>query len=249
MIYTSLDLFSLVIESLHSKKPLSVVAGGDGEMAILEGFEDVAMLEMIFKRQFGTTPTITEVNEIMSHLLEAYKNTDIIALKLNPREGLNEYWYNCDKRLESKGVEVKNMVDLDYRYEWLENGRYAELLTGLENLCYISCRNLDDKFKEVFGIKNVHSYIIAPEAKFTNGYEGAKHYPDQFRDIERWMNKMPISGTLCLTGTGIMKSYCNWFRDKGGIALDIGSVFDQWAGRVTRGPGRGLNVEGDKYKL
>lgn len=243
------QLFLTVKDCLANKTPLSVIAGGDGEMAIIEGFEDVDMIEMIFKRQFGFTPSITETKEIMNHLLEAYKNTDIIALKLNPRDGLNHYWYNCVERLQSKGVEVKQTVDMDYRYNWLHEDKYKELLTGLEDLCYISCRDLSDRFKEVYGIKNVHSYIIAPEAKFTNGYDGMKHYPDQFKDIERWMNKMPISGTLCLTGTGIMKSYCNWFRDKGGVALDVGSVFDQWAGRATRGPNRGLNAIDETYKL
>jgi len=248
MIYGSEQLFELVKDSLKERKSLSVIAGGDGEMAIIERFEDIDMVKMIFKRQFGFIPAIDVAEQIADNLLDAYRNADIVALKLNPREGLNKYWYECEKRLNSHGVELKNTIDLDYRYQWLHEGKYLELLNGLENLCYISCRNLDEQFKAV-GVKNVHSYIIAPEAKFTNGYEGMNHYPDQYKDIERWMKGMPVSISLCLTGTGIIKDYCNWFRDLGGVALDIGSVFDQWAGRKTRGEGRGLNVEDNQFKL
>ena len=31
------------------------------------------------------------------------------------------------------------------------------------------------------------------------------------------------------------------FKEKGGISIDIGSVFDFWVGKVTRGPNRGKN--------
>ena len=98
----------------------------------------------------------------------------------------------------------------------------------------------------------VNKYTIAPEAKFTSGYEGPLHYPEQFNRIHRWMTVQleNFPGSLLLVGAGVIgKIYCNWMRDRGGVAFDIGAVMDLWAGFSTRGPNRGLNVKDESYKL
>ena len=64
------------------------------------------------------------------------------------------------------------------------------------------------------------------------------------------MKVIDCRGVLCLVGAGIPgKCYNNWFRDQGGVSLDIGSVFDFWYGRRTRGKGRGLDAIDNTYKL
>ena len=55
---------------------------------------------------------------------------------------------------------------------------------------------------------------------------------------------MPFPGALFLVGAGAFgKIYCHWIRDRGGIAVDIGSLFDSWAGVGRVGHAvRGLDV-------
>ncbi len=114
---------------------------------------------------------------------------------------------------------------------------------------YISCRDIDAGLRSL-GIGQANSLIIAPEAKFTTGYDGPRHYPDQFNKVEWWMNNAPIDGTPCLVGAGVIgKIYCNWFRDRGGVALDCGAVMDLLAGFRTRGPGRGVDCIDKRWKL
>ena len=54
----------------------------------------------------------------------------------------------------------------------------------------------------------------------------------------------PGGGALFLVGAGAFgKIYCQWIKERGGIAIDIGSIFDSWAniGRVGH-PVRSFDV-------
>lgn len=232
--------------------PTSVVRIGDGEAIVLNGYKDESKLEWVFKRQLGYMPKPEEVKIIQQNLITAYTDADYIGVPENKREGLNEYWYKCLNILEENigDLNSKNLCSVDFHNNWLTDGLFDELLTGVETLCYISCRNLDEQFKERFGIKNVHSFIIAPEMKFTPDYKGLQHFPTQFQMIAQWMLTIPVKGNLCLVGAGIVgKCYNSWFKTLGGISLDIGNVFDAWQGLVTRGKNRGVGVIDNTYKL
>lgn len=256
MINIASDKMHLFIDDhLHRNQPVSITRYGDGEAIILNGFNDLTSIKMVMKRQFGFVPPVSDIEAIISNLIEAYTNTDVIGIPTRQRlKDKNNYWYRAFEILsQAVGLEIiqqKQLTDIDFHSSMLDNHHFDTLLKGRETLCYISCRNLDNAFKKRYGIKKVYSYIIAPEAKFTAGYKGKPHYPDQFNDIKKWMTKIPTHGNLCLTGAGFTgKIYNNWFRDRGGIAADIGCVFDYWAGKVTRGPHRGPDSYDDKYKL
>jgi UDP-N-acetyl-D-mannosaminuronic acid transferase (WecB/TagA/CpsF family) len=79
-----------------------------------------------------------------------------------------------------------------------------------------------------------------------SGYEGDEHFPTQFNRIPRWMTVQleNFPGSLLLVGAGVVgKIYCNWWRDLGGVAFDVGGCMDIFAGKVTRGPDRGLDKD------
>ena len=59
-----------------------------------------------------------------------------------------------------------------------------------------------------------------------------------------------MNGTLVLIGGGIPgKATMALLKSKGAVVLDIGSVFDMWAGWATRGKGKGVGAVNPKYKL
>lgn len=240
---------------LHDQSPISITRYGDGEAIVLNGFNDMDSIKMVTKRQFGFIPPVQHIEAIISNLAEAYRNTDVIGIPTRLRQhDKKNYWYRAfDILSQAVGIDIlqeKEFTDIDFHSYMLDNGLFSNLLNGQDTLCYISCRKLDDEFKSRYQIKNIYSFIIAPEAKFTSGYKGKNHYPEQFNEIRKWMEKIPVHGNLCLTGAGFTgKIYNNWFRDHGGIAVDIGYVFDAFAGKVTRGPKRGIDSFDNTYKL
>jgi hypothetical protein len=57
-----------------------------------------------------------------------------------------------------------------------------------------------------------------------------------------------LRGCLCLVGAGIWaEPYCAWIRQRGGVAIDVGSGFDLLEGRATRPAHAGIKL--DTYKL
>lgn len=246
----SIDIHNLIQSHLQRSEPLSIVRAGDGESIVLNGYSDVPALKTVYKRQLGETPTIEGHEEIRNGLIHAYDTADIIGVPTQREKHVQGYWGRVKGMLSCHTDQNALFASIDFPYNFLTDNLFEPLLRDINTVCYVSCRNIDEQLKERFGVKHVISYIIAPEKKFTSGYEGAKHYPTQFHEIKKWISKMPVQGNLCLFGAGVIgKVYGAWFKEHGGIAVDIGSVFDSFAGFVTRGPDRGLDKEDLTYKL
>mgnify|MGYP000272947542 CR=1 FL=1 len=246
-----------IISILRGKEPVSIVRCGDGEGIILNAFSSVQALDLantaVLKRQLGFEPPISHIKEIRDNLIDCYNNADIIGIP-NHRQEVGNHWKNVFNILYANcnKAESKAKCDIDVAYHMLEDDSYQRLLMNRKRLYYISCRDLDEGFKNRFNISYVNRYAIAPEAKFTSGYEGDKHYPDQFIRVQKWMDHFNKEQEphLLLVGAGVIgKIYCNWWRDRGGIAMDVGGVMDCWAGLVTRGPDKGLDKKDETYKL
>jgi hypothetical protein len=57
-----------------------------------------------------------------------------------------------------------------------------------------------------------------------------EHYPARFCELRETLT-VPFPGAVFLVGAGALgKIYCHWIQQRGGIALDIGSICDAWAG-------------------
>jgi hypothetical protein len=76
------------------------------------------------------------------------------------------------------------------------------------------------------------SAVVVPD-KFVEVPEPGHHVPNRYRTIRSELT-FP-EGTLVLVGAGIPgKVYCQWLKESGCIAIDVGSVFDAWVGRASR---------------
>lgn len=243
-----------ILNLLKTKRPVSIIRAGDGEGLTLRSNIDLPTykdcVKRVMIRQMGYEPIMTDVEQIRWNLVKSYQGADIVGLPAHKNiQNLSDDWKTVEQLVKPLCTTNK-FTSTDIAYDMLYNGMLTEWLTGQKRIVYISCRDIDQQLKERFGIQHVHSCIIPPEAKFTSGYEGKKHYPDMFKEMEWWLNAAPCAGVPCLVGAGVIgKIYCNWMRDRGGMAFDIGAVFDLWAGFSTRGPKRGLDVKDETYKL
>ena len=240
-----------VLMELQAGEPLSLVRIGDGEGIVLNSMSGIQELDLanqaVLHRQMGYYPVYNDIKAIRNNLITTYAEADIIGIPAH-KQKTSSHWGSVTKILDENVPFKKTdkFCSIDVHYDFLNAGYYDLLIKGMETLNYISCRNLDYKFIYRWHLKQCNSFITAPESKFTSGYKGPVHYPDQFNKIYRWMDVCCPEGKLLLVGAGVIgKIYCNWWRDRGGVAFDIGSVFDEWAGFETRGKGRGLDKIND----
>lgn len=245
-----------ILTELQGNKPLSLTRIGDGEGIILNALSSVSALQLanqaVLYRQMGYYPSVNDIEVIRANLIDAYAHADIIGLPMHTQE-TNKHWTGVKQILDENIMgHTTKYCSVDIGYDFLNAGYFDELLKVRERINYVSCRYLDEGLHKRYNIKTVNRYGIAPESKFTSGYDGDVHYPTQFNKIHRWMDVVIQPLDILLVGAGVIgKIYCNYWRDRGGIAFDIGSVMDEWAGFVTRGPERGLDKVNEdlKYKL
>jgi prephenate dehydrogenase len=62
------------------------------------------------------------------------------------------------------------------------------------------------------------------------------------------LSRVDLRDTVCLIGGGFIgKMYAIKAKERGAVAIDCGSVFDRWAGRITRGKLK--NTDSKEFKL
>lgn len=106
---------------------------------------------------------------------------------------------------------------------------YRPLLEGRDFVGIISGRDVVRKLRRSFGIGDVRWYKVRSQPDYPNDVP-TPHYPDGFNEIGETL-EVPYPGALFLVGAGICgKIYCRWIKERGGVAVDVGSMFDSWAG-------------------
>jgi hypothetical protein len=116
-------------------------------------------------------------------------------------------------------------------WEMLASGFLDELLTTVDEVGLVTPRlEIEHLIERKYGIRA--STVPIPD-KFVEANQAGAHVPDRFRSIRQDLDFPP--GTLVLVGAGIPgKVYCDWLKRAGCVALDIGAVFDAWAGKASR---------------
>lgn len=116
-------------------------------------------------------------------------------------------------------------------WELLATGALNRILENVTEVGLVTSRpELEPLLARRFDVRA--SAVIVPD-KFIDAQQAGRHVPDRYRTIrsELAFNE----GTLVLVGAGIPgKVYCQWLKEAGCVAIDVGSVFDAWVGKASR---------------
>ena len=148
--------------------------------------------------------------------------------------------------VQAKHQQAKLFTSTDIHRKMLESGLIEEISSRRDFLGIVTCRDITEGLKTRFGIKQIDTYICPSQVKYTylaghgeyvkmeGELHNEPHYPDAFDRIINSIH-VPYQGALFFVGAGLLgKLYCNAIKDKGGIAIDLGSLFDAWANIRSR---------------
>jgi hypothetical protein len=77
--------------------------------------------------------------------------------------------------------------------------------------------------------------------KWRQSSKSAVAQPDFLSEVEAQLPE-DMSGCLCLIGAGVWAEfYCTWAKQRGGVAIDVGSGFDLLAGVPSRPMHKGIS--------
>jgi hypothetical protein len=116
-------------------------------------------------------------------------------------------------------------------WELLASGALDELLGTVEEIGLVTSQpEIEHLVARRFGART--SAVVVPD-KFVDAQRSGHHVPDRYRTMRSQL-RFP-EGSVVLVGGGIPgKVYCQWLKESGCIAIDIGAVFDVWVGKASR---------------
>lgn len=119
-------------------------------------------------------------------------------------------------------------------WDFLLSGDLYRLLRTQRVIGLITCHgSVAALIETLFPLRVVQYQVPDMFASAEAKIPGA-HFPQRF---ERLRSELHVDrpGMVFLVGAGICgKVYCHWIKERGGIALDMGSVLDTWIGIASR---------------
>ena len=240
MISLNFDQFYSEIESvLKNPRPFAHIRFGDGE-GIVMGYPEHTpenRARQRWTKWIGQNNI--EMKSFAKMIRESVKAADIVGTPCKRHQIVNQDWRNVKIFMDRYGLLAndKKTCCMDCTIELQKRGLYKTLLSGRKKIYYISCRDVTNELKEKFNIEYVKGFHLPPQHTPFKGkvLTNDSHYPYMYNFIKAWLEIHDLRNKVWLVGAGgLGKIYCTWIKEAGGIALDIGSIFDGWKGLVTR---------------
>lgn len=250
------DLEDLILDHIRIGKPFSFIRCGDGEGRLLssnELYSDFLLLRELLAYQWGSAAllrlreiygknNISKISDDLKKLiLASCRSADVIGMpspvhfrtqtnyeNINGILGLAcvcLFFYQNQKFLDNKQLRVDTFSSRGL----MATGALDRIIRDRKFVAIITHTSIKEALTAKWNVDQVDEYLI-PAHDTTIGASGI-HYPDVFLHICREI-KVPYDGALFLVGAGYLgKVYCDIIKQRGGIALDIGSVFDAWSAK------------------
>jgi hypothetical protein len=247
-----------VVGALRAQTPYSVIRMGDGEMNILafdaydtphldrysfaatvEGQEDAFIpdeLWMLALREMMMSAVLQADIVGVHGLWRTRSSVDASEwseiLKDNPR-GVSGYWRSLDYmlRLARTGLLRSKMIASAHLYFGLLE-RLDELFASARRVLLMTGKSLavDRLLKNFPGVSFDRIMVGKPR-------DAQTPFPESPGFLRAVLSELPrdLRGCCCLIGAGPWAElYCGWVKQRGGVALDIGSGFDLLEGTISR---------------
>ena len=254
----------LVRQRLRERHPFAFVRLGDGEAACLPCERRLALFAVPDRRDreriwWGKPLERQDRSRLYPRLARAMFDADCVGIPTVSRfirelrlerndtletsltgRGLRAVLYCAENwdQLRSPGIPGPVFTSCHLHQDLELWNCYDELLDGLRDVVLVSCHErLADWMQERFDLK-IAGQILLPPDRVTGPYL-AKDYegpslPAHFDDTIARIGDLSRD-RLVLVGAGLLgKLLVSEARAHGGIALDIGSIFDHWLGLRTR---------------
>lgn len=218
-------------EAINNKTPFSLVRIGDGEGDVILKNSRCA------KRLTGWTGvkfTESQAHALADGIIQSCLNADIVGVPC-PTMMRNQPQYKDSWQRAQDAVVKNGYYNGELTSAYIHYDIDYSLLEG-QDVLFISSHDLSHKIKE-YGSTTVEGFIIDSDYKRLPKHKQQaapkRHYPKQYNQINQWLKSSKGKVVLVAAG-GLGKIYCNWAKQNGGIAIDIGSVADSWMGVGSR---------------
>lgn len=185
---------------------------------------------------------------VSSQPRQALSNADILGMPMPDEVVQGSPWEALPEALNDAQLPGAGTMVTDWNLDRLLRAAllYRPMLTCFDRLQFISDADVRPAITEVFGVPDVYSYPLSDRFLRTDA-QRMLHFPAPFEALRQELD-IGFPGNLFLVGAGRYgKIYCSWIKERGGIAIDVGDLFeprdlqDREAPHESRIAAHGLN--------
>jgi hypothetical protein len=220
------------IDSLHSGTGFSLIRLGDGEGRLLAYPERIARQRLDkhlcywFGRSDFSEAEVCAMQALLAHAIEAAD-----AIGCYQGEKRSPFWREPWRYVQAIHAQKRVVGGNNLHRELWASGELDRIVQACERIVVVTCRNVIHPM-QVRWSRDVLWIDVPEEAHTANKATG--HWA-QFGEIEREVQRLSASHVLVLVGAGALgKSYTTTAAYCDAVALDVGSLFDGWAGVESR---------------
>ncbi len=263
------EVVDLAVQALRAEAPYSVVRLGDGEMNILAfGVYGTPHLDRhcfcasVERREDAFFPSELWMLALRDMMMSAVLQADVVGVLglWRSRRKIDPRWWSVgaghDSNLRGSSGHWRG---IDYMLRLARSGLFQNKVVASAHLYFGLITHLDDLIANARRTLLVTSKsgVLKPlrarfpasdidQIKLKGSRDREAPLPDSPDFLWTFASALPddLRGTCCLVGAGPWSElYCSWIKQKGGVALDIGTGFDLMAGRTPRSVHRRLGLD------
>jgi hypothetical protein len=201
-------------------------------------------LDVTFDIQWGRTNISRSERKYLSYLLEqSLSSANVVGVprfnnEITTRLHVLENSFYTLASLLGTLPETVQFCNVNAHFKLGKSQQIFDIISKADRVFLITGRNISDAMIRKTGNDNITLIKIPQESRFVTEQSLIEHFPDAMKTIEDRLVSEIEPGDLILVGAGILgKHYCRIAKENSGVALDLGSLFDAWAGVNTRGSG------------
>jgi hypothetical protein len=251
-------LLARVQEAIVERRPFSVVRLGDGEGRVLgypAVFTDLEVLTQVLYYHFGPesmhrlkqgsprTWISDAMLDLRRLLVQAVRHADIVGLPISEYfDGYEnsathgQLGFACATNFGLAEVKHRNSEDIVganvFQLLASRGQLYRAAARAARRVHVVGPWDIREPLLQALGVDDVQ-WIQVPGHYTWRGEKGLGQYPELYKYVESQLRRLEnVGGELFLVGAGLLgKYYCSLIKERGGVALDIGSVMDSWTKR------------------
>lgn len=240
----------LLVDAVKSGIPQHLLRIGDGEM-LCELYEQYPSKANTFNLKiFGYVLSDEQRQHLRTGLRESIVTSTILGLPSARQSRKSELWaaipilYERLQRDHCAHWVDKVWCTIDAHQQLHESGAIERILRASEHVTLVTSRDVAAQMRLKYGnLKSCEQHLITAEQAYEETKCPDPRFFERIAEIRDAIRSRPRQGELLLYGTGPGgKCLGMEFMRQGGVALDIGSVFDAYVGKVTRGGSKGPTV-------
>lgn len=231
---TTQQVVDQAAQAVKERQPWSLVRLGDGD-AILLAYPDrydKQLFDHVLRYAFGPAPlTVDDVAVLRFAVERAYRNASVIGIAQNGEKGGR--WDVAHEWATATGLlDGKPLCNVDIASELHRGGHFDAILRHAKTVCLVTCRDVEQQFAARFPwldtvhrIDVPHEYQAEPGRAYTE-----RHWPEGYWRIMDEIQRTPAGVYLVGAGSPGKVYAVHAAQQHGAVALEIGSLFDGWAG-------------------